>query len=109
MCGWIYNPDMGLELKLEKCHVLIWEWADKRFVLAQCDPDWPYAWRAPIVMNFLRRTVREVPPDWKVIVMSGEKTWRITDRAILSDEGGVDWFVGCRATELWKFSFMPER
>jgi hypothetical protein len=32
MGGWIYNPSAT---------VLIWAWADKRFGVAQSDPDWP--------------------------------------------------------------------
>jgi len=96
---------MGPELKPETCHVLIWEWGgDKRFVVAQCDPDRPDAWRAPIVINFLRQTLRDLPSGWKIVVMCGEKTWRISDHAILSDRGGVEWFVGYRTTGVWRFT-----
>lgn len=101
MCGWIYNPHMGPELKPERCGVLIWEWTERRWVVATADPDRPEAWRSPIVLNFLRQTVREVPSDWLVLAACGLKTWRITEHAILSQEGNVYGFVGYRAPGTW--------
>jgi hypothetical protein len=104
MCGWIYNPDMGPELKPENCHVLIFELADKRAVVAQTDPDRPDAWRAPNVLNFLRQTAKEVPSDWIVVAACLDKTWRIAEHAIFSQAGDINWFVGHRTTDVWRFA-----
>jgi hypothetical protein len=79
MCSWLYSPHMGPEFKPDKTHVVIWQWDDSRILFADCDPDRPDAWRAPKVIDFLRRTAIQIgPAGWKVVAAVGKQTWRIT-------------------------------
>jgi len=93
MCGWLVNPHLGPDLKPDKCHVvLIWV-EERRMLFADCDPDHPDAWRAPNVIGALRQAARKVGAGWKVFVAVGQRSWLITEHAILSDSGEVTPFV----------------
>jgi hypothetical protein len=45
----------------------------------------------------------KVETGWKVVAAVKKQTWRITERAILSEEGDVAWFVGHRLAPTWRF------
>jgi hypothetical protein len=102
MCAWTYSTTMGPELKPEVTHVVIWEWTGGRSVLAECDLDYPDAWRAPAVINFLRQTAAKLPSGWIVVAKLGQQTWRITQDAILSEQGDVTAFVEPRVGPVWR-------
>lgn len=102
MCAWLYSPNMGPELKPEKTHVVIWESVDRRFVAASCDPDHPDAWRAPVVINFLRHAAMKVPPDWNVEATTGAQVWRISPFGVLAKTGEATWFVDHHLAPLWR-------
>ncbi|HEY6255965.1 MAG TPA: hypothetical protein VIY51_09265 [Xanthobacteraceae bacterium] len=102
MCAWIYSPLMGPQLKPEITHVVIWEWVAGRCVLADCDPDYPDAWHAPAVINFLRQTAKKLPSGWKVVAKLGQQTWRVTQDAIWSETGEVSSFVDHRVMPIWR-------
>ncbi len=109
MCAWLYTPYMGPELKPERTHVVIWEWSAGRCVLADCEQDHPEAWRAPIVINFLRQAATNLPVDWLVVAKVGQQTWRVTKDAILSENGSVTGFVDLHLGPVWKAALMPTR
>jgi hypothetical protein len=89
MCAWILNPNMGPDLKPDQCHVVLM-WLDARQVLvADCDPDWPEAWRAPNVIGALRQAAKRLAAGWRVVAAVGPRSWLITEGAILSDSGEV--------------------
>jgi uncharacterized protein len=109
ICAWLYSPFMGPELKPERTHVVIWEWTAGCVVFGECDPDWPDAWRAPAVINFLRQTAAKVPTGWLVVAKVGQQTWRITQNAILSEEGDVSGFVDLRVSPVWRAALTARR
>ena len=93
MCGWLVNPHLGPDLKPDQCHVvLIWV-AQRQLLFADCDPDYPDAWRAPNIVSALRQAAMKVDPGWRVIAAVRDKSWLITARAILSDSGEVTPFA----------------
>jgi hypothetical protein len=94
MCGWLMNPQMGPELKPDKCHVVLMEQTESRTLFADCDPDLPDAWRAPNVINLLRLIAMRLGSDWRVVAAVGKRTWLITERGIMSDAGEVTPFAG---------------
>jgi hypothetical protein len=103
MCAWLYSPNMGPEFKPDKTHVVIWQWDDSHILFADCDPDYPDAWRAPKIINFLRQTAGKIGPSgWKIIAAVEKQTWLVTEHAILSEEGEMTWFVGHRTSPSWR-------
>jgi hypothetical protein len=94
MCGWLLHPHMGPELKPDKCHVVLMEQTESRVLVADCDPDRPDAWRAPDVINLLRLLAMRLGPGWKVFAAVEQRTWLVTEHAILSDAGEVTPFAG---------------
>jgi hypothetical protein len=93
VCGWLVNPHLGSELKPDRCHVVLTWWHEGRVLFADCDPDWPDAWRAPNVISVLREAATKVAREWKVVAAVGRRTWLITGHAILSDTGEVTPFA----------------
>jgi hypothetical protein len=94
MCGWLLHPHMGPELKPDKCHVVLMEQTESRVLVADCDPDRPDAWRAPDVINLLRLLAMRLGPGWKVFAAVEQRTWLVTEHAIMSDAGEVTPFAG---------------
>src|SRR5947208_9326852 len=79
MCAWIVNPNMGPDLKPDKCHVVLM-WQDSRRILfADCDPDRPDAWRAPNVISALRQAAKKLDAGWRVVAAVGPRPWLITE------------------------------
>jgi hypothetical protein len=80
-CGWLLAPYMGPELKPEKCHVVFAQ-PDPHTIVANCDPDWPQAWRAPAVLAMLHGLAKSFA-DRIVLVRVENRFWRIMEDAIL--------------------------
>jgi hypothetical protein len=93
MCDWLVQPQLGPELKPDRCHVVLMHMPQHRGLVAGCDLEHPDAWRAPAVINLLRRLAATVPPDWRVIAAVGDQLWRITERGIQSEAGELTPFV----------------
>jgi hypothetical protein len=87
ICGWLMDPDMGPDLKPEKCHVVFYQ-INEQHILACCDADYPGAWRAPNVTEFLHRLARSLGTQRKVIVKEINQTWIVTEDAIVLAEKG---------------------
>ena len=51
-------------------------------MVANCDPDWPDAWRAPAVMDILHQLARNFA-DRVVLVRVENRYWRITEDSIV--------------------------
>ena len=91
---------MGPEFKPDKTHVVIWQWDDSTSLFADCDPDYPDAWRAPRSSIFRQTAGKIGPSGWKIIAAVEKQTWLVTEHAILSEEGEMTWFVGHRTSRL---------
>jgi hypothetical protein len=81
LCGWLMAPYMGPDLKPDKCHVVFFQ-SDRHTIVANCDPDWPDAWRAPHVTDVLHQMARNFA-DRIVLVRVENRFWRITEGAIV--------------------------
>jgi hypothetical protein len=79
-CGWLQAPYMGPDLKPEKCHVVFFQ-PDAESIVANCDPLWPDAWRAPAVIDILYLLARNMP-DRVVLVRVENRFWRILEDSI---------------------------
>jgi hypothetical protein len=93
MCDWLAHPQLGPELRPDRCHVVLMHLPESRGVVAGCDPEHPDAWRAPAVINLLRRLAAAVPPDWRVFAAVADRIWQITERGIKSETGELSPFV----------------
>jgi hypothetical protein len=81
LCGWLMAPYMGPDLKPDKCHVVFFQ-SDRHTIVANCDPDWPDAWRARHVIDVLHQLARNFA-DRIVLVRVENRFWRILEDAIV--------------------------
>jgi hypothetical protein len=81
LCGWLMSAQMGPDLKPDKCHIVFFQ-PDSRTMVANCDPDWPDAWRAPNVIAFLHALARAFA-DRIVLVRVENRYWRILEAGIV--------------------------
>jgi hypothetical protein len=82
VCGWLSIPDMGPDLKPDRCHVMLYQ-SDAYTMVANVDPDWPEAWRAPNVISFLHRLARALGDTRIVLVRVENRFWRIVGDSII--------------------------
>jgi hypothetical protein len=87
ICGWLLDPSMGPDLKPENCHV-VFDQKNEQNIIATCDANYPDAWRAPNVVEFLHRLARAIGPNRKVIVLEQGGTWFVTENAIVPTDTG---------------------
>jgi hypothetical protein len=87
ICGWLLDPSMGPDLKPENCHV-VFDQKDEHNIFATCDANYPDAWRAPNVVEFLHRLARALGPTRKVVVLEKSRTWFVTEDAIVPTDTG---------------------
>jgi hypothetical protein len=87
ICGWLLDPGMGPDLKPDKCHVIFHQQSGQNIV-ATCDADYPNAWRAPNVLEFLRHLVVSLGPGRKVVVMEKGRVWYATKDGIVPADSG---------------------
>jgi hypothetical protein len=87
ICGWLLDPDMGPDLKPENCHVVISQ-QNEQNIIATCDADYPEAWRAPNVLEFLHHLAEVIGPQRKVILMQKGHTWFVTPDAVVPVDTG---------------------
>jgi hypothetical protein len=87
ICGWLLDPHMGPDLKPENCHVVFYQ-KNEQHIVATCDPSHPDAWRQPNIVAFLHRLATAVGPGRKVIVLEKDRTWFITENAIVPTDTG---------------------
>jgi hypothetical protein len=87
ICGWLLDPSMGPDLKPENCHV-VFDQKDEQNIFATCDANYPDAWRAPNVIEFLHRLAGSIGPTRKVIVLEKGRTWFVTENAIVPADIG---------------------
>lgn len=85
ICGWLLDPNMGPELKPDKCHVVFYQ-MNAENIVASCDADYPDPWRVPHVLEFLHYLARSLGPDRKVIILEKGKTWVVTERGVIPAE-----------------------
>jgi hypothetical protein len=78
---------MGPDLKPENCHVVFYQ-KNEQHIVATCDPGHPDAWRKPNVVAFLHRLATTVGPGRKVIVLTKDRTWFVTENAIVPTDTG---------------------
>jgi uncharacterized protein len=81
-CLWLQVPEMGPDLKPNQCHVMLYR-SDEWTMVANVDPGWPQAWRAPNVISALHRLASSLGDGWIVLVRVENKFWRITDDSII--------------------------
>jgi hypothetical protein len=82
ICGWLLDPHMGPDLKPENCHVVFFQ-INEQHIVGCCDADYPDAWRAPNVIEFLHRLARSLGANRKVILQEKGQTWFVTENAIV--------------------------
>jgi len=87
ICGWLLDPSMGPDLKPENCHV-VFDQKDEHNIFATCDANYPDAWRAPNVVEFMHRLARQIGPTRKVIVLEKGRTWFVTEDTIVPTDTG---------------------
>ena len=87
ICGWLLDPDMGPDLKPENCHVVFYQ-RGEHHIVGTCDADYPDAWRAPNIIEFLHRLAKANAPRRKVILMEKGRTWFVTEDAIVPADTG---------------------
>jgi hypothetical protein len=87
ICGWLLDPNMGPDLKPEKCHVVFYQ-QNEQNIVAVCDADHPDAWRKPNVTEFLHYLAHAIGPRRKVVLLEKGRTWRVTENAILPADTG---------------------
>ena len=87
ICGWLLDPNMGPDLKPEVCHVVTYQRVGQHIV-ATCDADYPGAWRAPNVLEFLQRLARVNAPKYKVILMEKGQTWYVNEQGVVPVDRG---------------------
>lgn len=87
ICGWLLDPNMGPDLKPEVCHVLTYQRVGQHIV-ANCDSDYPDAWRKPNVLQFLHRLAHYNAPKFKVIVMEKGRTWYVNEDSVVPVDSG---------------------
>jgi hypothetical protein len=87
ICGWLLDPNMGPDLKPEKCHVIFYQ-KNAQHIVATCDPNHPDAWRAPNVIEFLHRLAASVGPQRRVILLEKTRTWFVTENAVVPTDTG---------------------
>jgi hypothetical protein len=87
ICGWLLDPNMGPDLKPDKCHVVFYQ-VNAQNITASCDADYPGAWRAPNVIAFLHHLARSLGPDRKVVLLEKGQTWVVSENDILPAETG---------------------
>jgi hypothetical protein len=87
ICGWLLDPYMGPDLKPENCHVVFYQRSEQHIV-ATCDAAYPDAWRKPNVVEFLHRLAKANAPHRKVILMEKNRTWYVTETAIVPTDIG---------------------
>ena len=86
-CGWLLDPNMGPDLKPQNCHV-IFSLKNEHHIFATCDANYPDAWRAPNVMEFLHRLESSIGPDRKVIVLEKGRAWFVTKNGVVPTDTG---------------------
>jgi hypothetical protein len=82
ICGWLMDPNMGLDLKPDKCHVVFYQ-LNAQDIIGISDADHPDAWRSPVVIEFIRYLARTLGRGRRVIVQEKNQTWQVTEQAIL--------------------------
>jgi hypothetical protein len=87
ICGWLMDPNMGPDLKPDKCHVVFYQ-VNEQNITASCDADYPGAWRAPNVIAFLHHLARSLGPGRKVVLLEKGQTWVVSENAIVPAETG---------------------
>ena len=89
ICGWLLDPNMGAELKPDKCHVVFYQ-RNEQHIVAACDPAHPGAWREPAVTAFLHRLAGSLGPDRRLILMEkgNGNVWFVTETAIVPADRG---------------------
>jgi len=87
ICGWLLDPNMGPELKPDKCHVVFYQ-VNAQNIMASCDADYPDAWRKPNVVEFLHHLARSLGPERKVVLLEKGRTWIVSEHAIVPAETG---------------------
>jgi hypothetical protein len=87
VCGWLLDPQMGPNLKPEKCHVIFYQ-MNEQHIVATCDPNYPDAWRAPDVSEFLYRLASSTGPNRRVILSEKGRTWFVTENGIVPTDTG---------------------
>jgi hypothetical protein len=87
ICGWLLDPYMGPDLKPENCHV-VFDQKDEQNIIATCDANFPDAWRAPNVVEFLHHLAMSIGPHRKVIVLEKGRSWFVTESAIVPTDIG---------------------
>jgi hypothetical protein len=80
-CGWLMAPYMGPELKPDKCHIIFFQ-PDAHTMVANCDPAWPDAWRAPHVTAFLHFLAKAFARR-VVLVRVENRFWRIFEDRVM--------------------------
>jgi hypothetical protein len=86
ICGWLLDPNMGPDLKPEKCHVIFYQQNGQNIVAAS-DADYPDAWRKPNVTEFLHYLARAIAP-YRVTLAEKGRTWLVTESAIVPADTG---------------------
>jgi hypothetical protein len=87
ICGWLLDPHMGMDLKPENCHVIFYQ-KNEQNIVATCDANYPDAWRAPNVIEFLHRLATSVGPHRRVILLERGRSWFVTENAIVPTDTG---------------------
>jgi hypothetical protein len=82
MCGWLLDPNMGLNLRPDNCHVVFYQ-LNERDIVGISDADFPEAWRVPHVMEFIRYLAGTLGADRKVLIKEKDQVWQVSEQAIV--------------------------